>query len=107
MKQFLTTMPPIKYLLAALASLVIGDGLITEFLVQRGLGREGNPLLQDLVGEWGFLAAKFAGALVCVFILADIHKRWPKLAMISTSCFVVCYGAIVIWNLYVFFATTM
>jgi len=96
-------MSPMKYLVVALASLVIVDGLITEFLIGRGLGQEGNPFLQNLVGEWGFLIAKVLGAFVCAFILWDMYKRWPKLALISTSCFVVCYGAIVIWNMFAFF----
>ncbi|MDY6911043.1 MAG: DUF5658 family protein, partial [Chloroflexota bacterium] len=83
---------------------VIADGLITEFLVGSGLGREGNPLLQGIVGEWTFMALKVAGAFLCAFLLWDINRRWPSLALVGTSCLVICYGAIVAWNVFVFFS---
>ncbi|MFA4837586.1 MAG: DUF5658 family protein [Dehalococcoidia bacterium] len=92
-----------KYLVGALVGLVIADGLITQFLVKEGLAREGNPILEPLVGGSAFMFVKIAGALVCAYILWDIYKRWEKLALVSTSCLVVCYTAIVIWNLSVFF----
>ena len=94
---------PMWSLLITLISLVIADGLITQFLVKEGLAREGNPFLQSIVGEHTFLIVKVLGAFVCAYLLWDIYKRWAKLALISTSCLVLCYGAIVIWNLSVFF----
>ena len=87
-----------KYLLGLLIVFVISDGLLTQFLVNGGHAREGNPLLQPLVGDVGFIALKVAGALLCAFILWDIYRRFPKVAVIATSCFVVAYGAIVLWN---------
>jgi hypothetical protein len=92
-----------RYPLAALIALVVSDGLITHFLVRQGLGRERNPLLQTLVGETNFLVIKVLGALLCALILWDIYRRWPKLALISSWCFVVLYAGIVLWNLSVFF----
>ncbi len=92
-----------KYLLGILIVLVISDGFISRFLVTEKLGREANPFLQGLVGKDVFLVIKVLGVLLCAFILWDIYKQWPKLAKISSWCFVVLYSGIVLWNLYVFF----
>lgn len=92
-----------KYLLGLLAVFVILDGLLTHFLVGDGLAREINPLLAPLVGESNFLIIKVVGALFCVLILWDVHRRFPRLAKISTSCFAVVYGILVAWNLSIFF----
>lgn len=87
-----------KYLLGLLVIFVVLDGLLTQGLVNGGLAREGNPLLRPLVGEAGFIVLKVVGALLCAFILWDIYRRFPRVAIIATSCFVVAYGAIVLWN---------
>jgi hypothetical protein len=92
-----------KYLLGSLAGLVISDGLLTHFLTRHGLAREGNPFLVHIVGQDIFLVLKIIGASLCVLILWDIYRRFPKLAIICTSCFVGVYGAIVTWNLGIFF----
>ena len=91
-----------KYLLGLLIIFEITDGLLTHFLIEGGLAREGNPFLQPIVGDVGFLILKIVGVLLCALILWDIYKRFPKVAMISTSCFVVFYGVIVLWNLSLF-----
>jgi hypothetical protein len=87
-----------KYLLGLLVAFVILDGVLTQFLLDGGGVREGNPFLQPLVGDFGFIALKVAGASLCAFILWDIYRRFPKVAVIATWCFVVAYGVIVIWN---------
>lgn len=92
----------IHYLLATLSVLVIADGLITQAVVGQDLAREGNPIMQPIVGDDSFLVVKVLGAIVCSLLLLDIYKRWAKLALISTSCFVIFYGAIVVWNLCAF-----
>ena len=91
-----------KYLLGLLIIFEISDGLLTHFLIKDGIAREGNPFLQPIVGEVGFIILKIVGVLLCALILWDIYKRFPKVAMISTSCFVAFYGAIVLWNLSLF-----
>ena len=91
-----------KYLLSLLVVFVVSDGLLTNFLIGDGLAREGNPLLQPIVGETGFIILKVVGALVCAFILWDIYKKFPKLALISTWCFVAFYGVIMLWNMSLF-----
>ncbi len=87
-----------KYLLSILVVFVVLDGLLTRFLIDGGLAREGNPFLQSLVGENTFIIIKVIGALLCAFILWDINKRFPRLARVATWCCVVFYGGIVLWN---------
>ena len=87
-----------KYLLGLLIIFVVLDGVLTRFLIDGGLAREGNPFLQPFVGENGFIVVKVVGALLCAFILWDIYRRFPKVALIATWCFVVAYGVIVLWN---------
>lgn len=105
-KRKLPSISLMKWLLAALTILVIADGLITQFVVGAGIASEGNPIMQPIVDSSTFLFAKVVGALVCAFLLWDIFRRWAKLALISTSFLVVCYLAIVIWNLFVFFTAS-
>ena len=88
----------IYYLLGALVGLVTLDGVLTEFLVGKGAAWEVNPFLQPLVGDIGFMVLKVVGALLCAFILWDIYRRFPKVAVITTWIAVVGYGVIVLWN---------
>ncbi len=92
----------VKYLLGLLILLNISDGVLTHFLVELGLAREGNPFLLPMVGEPGFIVLKVAGVLLCALILWDIYRRRPRLALMSTSCFVLGYGVIVLWNMSLF-----
>ena len=87
-----------KILLGLLVVFVVLDGLLTRFLIDGGLAREGNPLLQRLVGENAFIIIKVIGVLLCAFILWDIHKRFPRLAKAATWCCVIFYGGVVLWN---------
>lgn len=91
-----------KYLLGLLIIFEIADGILTHFLITGGLAREGNPLLLPIVGETSFLVLKVVGVLIAAIILWDIYKRWPRVALISTSFFVIFYGVIVLWNLSLF-----
>jgi len=86
------------YLLGLLAVFLISDGLLTHALVDGGLMREGNPLLVPIVAQGNLMVLKLVGTIICVIILWDLYRRFPKLALISTSCFVVAYGVIVLWN---------
>lgn len=88
-----------NYLLALLVLFNIADAVLTHFLVQFGMAREGNPFLLPLVGEPVFIVIKIAGALLCALILWDIYRRYPRLALVSTSIFTAGYGVIVFWNL--------
>lgn len=91
-----------EYLLGVLVGLCVLDGLISHYLVINGFGREGNPILKGLVGDWKFLVVKSLGGLLCALLLWDVYKRWSKLAIVSTSCLVVLLAGIVFWNLYAY-----
>ncbi len=92
-----------KYLLGLLIVFEILDGVLTHFLIRNGLAREGNPFLLPLVGEANFLILKVVGVLLAALILWDIHKRWPRVAITTTACFVTLYVGIVLWNVSFFF----
>lgn len=92
-----------KYLLVSLVLFEITDGLLTHFLIVGGLAREGNPLLQPIVGEITFLLLKVGGGLLAALLLWDIYKRWPRVALVSTTFFVMVYSVIVLWNASMFF----
>ena len=92
----------LKYLLGLLILLNIVDGIMTHFLTQADIGREGNPFLVEMVGETGFMIIKVVGVFVCALILWDIYRRHPRLALVSTWCFIIGYTSIVIWNLSLF-----
>ena len=87
-----------KFLLAILVIFVILDGVLTHFLVDGGLAREGNPFLEPLVGEAGFIVLKVVGSLICALILWDIYRHFPKVGTTATRCAVMAYGFIVVWN---------
>jgi hypothetical protein len=97
-----TRLRRIEYLLGTLLSLVVADGLISQFLIKGGLGREGNLLLRVLVAENNFLIIKMCAAIICVIILWNIARRLPRLIFIFSACFVGVYTAILFWNIAVF-----
>ena len=76
---------------------------MTHFLVRNGMVQEGNPLMEPVVQEGSFLLLKVIGLLFSVLILWSIHKRFPEVIRIATLSIVVFYGAVVAWNLGVFF----
>ena len=91
-----------RYLLGILILLNIADSLLTHFIVDSGVGREGNPFLMSLVGQPAFFAIKLAGVVLCAFILWDISRRYRRLAFAATAFFVTAYTGIVLWNTSVF-----
>lgn len=97
-----TRLRRIEYLLGTLLSLVVADGLISQFLIKGGLGQEGNPLLRVLVAENNFLIIKMCAAIICVIILWNVARRLPRLIFIFSACFVGIYTAILLWNIAVF-----
>ena len=97
-----TRLRRIEYLLGTLLSLVVADGLISQFLIRSGIGQEGNPFLKVLVAEGNFLIVKMCGAIICVLILWNMAKRLPRLVFIVSSCLVALYTALLFWNIVVF-----
>lgn len=92
----------VEYLLGTLLSLVVADGLISQFLIKNRLGQEGNPFLKVLVMENDFLIIKMCSAILCVIILWNIARRLPRLIFIFSTCLVGVYTAILLWNISVF-----
>jgi hypothetical protein len=92
----------IEYLLGTLLSLVVADGLISQFLIKNRLGHEANVFLRVLVIENDFLVIKMCGAILCVIILWNIARRLPRLIFIFSTCLVGLYTAILFWNIAVF-----
>jgi hypothetical protein len=89
----------IRYLLAILVALVTIDGITSQFLIKSASVREGNPVLEPVAGGPVFIPLKLFGALLCAFLLWDIYKARPRLALTATYCFVGIYSAIVFWNI--------
>jgi len=92
----------IEYLLGTLLSLVVADGIISQFLIKSGIGREANPFLKTLVAEGSFLIIKMCGAIICVLILWNMARRVPRLVFVVSVSLVAIYTAILFWNLAVF-----
>lgn len=92
-----------KYLLILLGGLQISDGIITNFFVRNGLVQEGNPLMEPIVREGNFLLLKIIGVLLSVLILWSIYRRFPRVTLIASSSIAMFYGAVIAWNLGVFF----
>ena len=106
-RHYFTGIRKMIYPLVALVLLVVVDGGLTNVLVNSGAVREGNPLLVSLVGGGEFLVLKLVGALLCAFILWDIYRQRPKMAIIGTSCLVAAYAGIVLWNLSLLLASQL
>lgn len=103
----LATLRKIEYLLGTLLSLIVADGIISQFLIKQGLGQEGNPFLKTLATNGDFLIIKICGAIICVLILWNLAKKSPKIILIFSSCIVAVYTAILFWNIAVFIISTV
>jgi len=94
-----------RFMLYALFSIIVADGLITEFLVANGHGVEINPFLQAWVAQDMFLAIKVSGAFLVTLLLWVKYNARPKLIYTVTAVFLVFYTGVVFWNLIVFLTT--
>lgn len=102
-KSLTGSIPRIEYVLGLLVALVVSDGIVTDFLISNGYGREGNPFLQAAIGNGNLLLVKMTGALLGAMLLWQIYKRRPQLVMIVSLLFVGLYTGIVYWNIGVLF----
>ena len=89
-----------RYLLYVLFGLIVADGILSDFLVSRNLGREWNPLLSALMGGEQFMLVKVCGALLVILLLWKIYTRRPGMAVVGSLCSLVFYTAIIYWNLF-------
>jgi hypothetical protein len=83
----------VKWVLVALAALVVIDGLVTNLLVNRGI-----PFLSAIAGGWLLIGIKAVGATACAFIIWDIFRHWHKLGLFCAYAFLFIYTLIVFWN---------
>jgi len=95
---WLTGKRTVKWALAVLVCLVIGDGVVTNVLVQLGIARERNPLLVVYAGKGALVLLKAAGAAVCALLLWDVYRHWRRLGVASILLFLLIYSSIVVWN---------
>ena len=91
-----------RYVLSTLFALIVADGILTNFLVNQGLGQEWNPFLKILVGGEQFLLIKVCGAFLIIVIMYEMYRRRPKIASVSSLCFFALYTGIIYWNTFVF-----
>ena len=92
-----------RYQLCLLGSLVVADGLISNYIVRSGLGREGNPFIQSIVGQTSFIFIKLTAAFISALILWKVFRKHPRLGLVSIIFFIVIYTAILWWNLTTWF----
>ena len=92
-----------RYLLCLLGSLIVADGIISNFIVLSGLGTEGNPFIQSIVGQTSFVFLKLIAAFFGALILWKVFKQHRRLGLASIIFFVVLYTAILWWNLGIWF----
>ena len=88
-----------RFVLMLLVSLVVADGLITKHLIDSGVASESNPFLKDLFANGSALPFKIAGAVLSALLLAFMSRHHPKLASLTSWCFIAVYTGIVWWNL--------
>lgn len=87
-------------MLYALFSVIVADGLITEFLVTGGHGSEGNPFLTAWVGGGWFLAIKISAAFLAALLLWINYNAKPRPVYIITVVFLAFYTVVLFWNLF-------
>lgn len=90
-----------RYFLCLLGGLQILDGVLTQFLVGRGVVQESNPLVVSLISAGNFLWVKVLGAVLSIVIMCLVYHRFPRLALTAASSIVAFYGAVAFWNVLV------
>ena len=96
-----------RYVLLLLVSLILADGVITEYLIDSGLAWESNPFLRGPLANGSFMLVKTIGCLLVVLLMVNIYRQQPKWAVVASWIFVFVYTGIVYWNLSGVFLTLM
>jgi hypothetical protein len=60
--------------------LSLADAFLTQYLVGVGRVQEGNPLMAGLLESNHFLWFKVIGIAICLLLLWQVYKRFPRLA---------------------------
>ncbi len=85
--------------------LEILDALMTNWAINAGIVREGNPLLTQMAGGWSFMLLKFTGAGLSAITLLALHKYFPRLSLAAAAIISVYYTAVLLWNSGIVFHT--
>jgi len=88
-----------RFVLLLLLSLILADGVITEYIVYSGLGSELNPIMQQFLNEGHLIAIKIIGGFLCTFLLWDINRNNRAKAMVVSLLFIAFYTGVVYWNI--------
>ena len=90
---------PFGYVLLLLVSLILSDGVFTEFVINSGMGWESNPFMSGLLSTGHFMLVKITGSLLVALLLVNIYRHQPKMAAVASWLFVLFYTGVVYWNL--------
>jgi hypothetical protein len=88
-----------RYGLLLLVGLVIADGIITQFIINSGLGWESNPFMRIFLSNGHFMLVKVGGSVLVALLLADMYRHHAKTARVAAWLFVLVYTGIVYWNI--------
>ena len=97
----------VRYTFYALFGAIVADGVISQFLVTRGYGSEGNHLLTSWVGGESFLGIKISGAFLATCLLWVKYNEKPRLVNVIAIVALAIYTAILYWNLFVYFVVLL
>ena len=100
-KSFKIRSHTMRLMLYTLFSLIVADGLLTEFLVINKYASEANPFLRAWIGQDWFLAIKVSGAFLVTLLLWIKYNTKPKLIYTITAVFLVFYIGVLFWNVFV------
>ncbi|MBN2238716.1 MAG: hypothetical protein JW712_02995 [Dehalococcoidales bacterium] len=88
-----------KILLFLMNALEMSDGIFTEYAVGNNLVKEGNDLMKSVVLNGDFIVFKILGVLACSACLWLLYKKFPRIAMATTSGIVLFYSIVIVWNI--------
>jgi hypothetical protein len=88
-----------KDLSVVLVLLVLGDGVLTEYIIGCTLGQEANPFVSRFMETGSLIWLKALGALIAALMLWDISRRQPRVALVACCICVAIYTLILYWNL--------
>jgi hypothetical protein len=78
--------------------LSLADAFLTQYLVGVGRVQEGNPLMAGLLESNHFLWFKVIGIAICLLLLWQVYKRFPRLAGGVALFITLFYSGVLIWN---------
>jgi len=90
-----------RILLVALVLLNVADAVISQFIVQSGVGTEGNLLLSYWITRREFVLIKAGASALAAILLWDLSRRAPRPTLVITAVIVAFYIIIVFWNILV------